>query len=114
MSQIVSKRRASVFLEQHSQDTMSSQSRAIRPHSKKIVKFVIFVHLIFLIVRVRVIKRIFQTSIYYGKMDARFESIKDILRYLSPAQSLLKGYNTSLWRQREQTHMRLTGTDELN
>ena len=54
-------------------------------------------------------------SIYDRKPDARcFDTIHNILRCLSPAQSLLKGRNAPIWRQREPTHMRLPGTDGLN
>ena len=48
-------------------------------------------------------------------MDARnFDTINDILRYLSLVQSLLKGRNTSIWRQRAPTPLRLSGTDGLS
>ena len=58
--------------------------------------------------------RDFLASIFDRKMDARpFDTIHDI-RCLSLAQSLLKRRNTSIWRKREPTHMRLSGTGGLN
>ena len=53
-------------------------------------------------------------SIYDIKLTARrFDTINDILKSLSLAQSLLKGRNAPIWRQREPTHLRLSGTDGL-
>ena len=47
-------------------------------------------------------------------MDARpFETIKDILRCLNLVQSLYKGRNAPIWRKREPTYMKLSGTDRL-
>ena len=43
-----------------------------------------------------------------------FDTIHDIPRSLSLAESLLKGRNTPILRQREPTQMRLPGTDGLN
>ena len=55
-----------------------------------------------------------QASIYDRKMDARpFDSILDILRCLSPVQSILEDQNAPIWRKREPTHMRLSRTDRL-
>ena len=48
-------------------------------------------------------------------MDARpFATIHDILRFLSLVQSLLKGGNAPIWRNREPTHIRLSGSDRLS
>ena len=53
-------------------------------------------------------------SVYDRKIDARpFDTIHDILRCLSLAQSLRKGQNAPIWRKREPTYMGLSGTDEL-
>ena len=53
-------------------------------------------------------------SIYDRKTAARpFDTIHDILRCLSLAQSLLKGRNAPIWRKRAPTHMTLSGTDGL-
>ena len=52
--------------------------------------------------------------IYYKETAARlFDTIQDILQPLSLAQSDLKGRNAPIWRQREPTHMRLSGTNGL-
>ena len=87
---------------------MTSQSRAIRSLSRKIVKCVKFELLIFCDLTD------VPASIYDRKMDTRFfDTIQDI-RYLSFVQSLLRGRNTSILREREPTHMRLSGTDRLS
>ena len=53
-------------------------------------------------------------SIYDIKMDARpFDIIHDILRCLSLVQSLFEDRNAPIWRKREPTHMRLSGTEGL-
>ena len=56
-----------------------------------------------------------RASIFDIKQDARpFDIINDILRCLSLVQYLLKGRNAPIWHKREQTHMKLSGTDRLN
>ena len=53
-------------------------------------------------------------SMYDWKNAARpFDTIHDILRSLSLVQSLPKGRNALIWRQRMPTHMILSGTDRL-
>ena len=53
-------------------------------------------------------------SMYDRKNAARpFDTIHDILRCLSLVQSLPKGRNALIWRQRMPTHMILSGTDRL-
>ena len=53
-------------------------------------------------------------SNYDREMDARpFDTINDILRFLSLVQYLLKGRNGPIWSKREPNHMRLSGTDRL-
>ena len=44
----------------------------------------------------------------------RFDTITDIVRSLSHAQSLLKDRNVPTWRKWEPTHMRLLGIDGIN
>ena len=49
---------------------------------------------------------------YDRKTDARrVDTILDILRFLSLAQSLLKGRNAPIWREQEPTQMKLSGTN---
>ena len=43
-----------------------------------------------------------------------FDTIHDILRSLSLAQSLLKGRNSPNWRERAPTHLNLSGTEGLS
>ena len=45
--------------------------------------------------------------------DVPFDTIHDILRCLSLAQSLLERWNSPIWRMRELTHIKLSGTAEL-
>ena len=53
-------------------------------------------------------------SIYGRKTAARrFDTTYTILRSFRLAQFLLKGRNASIWRQRELTHMRLSGIESL-
>ena len=55
-----------------------------------------------------------KASIYDRKYAARpFDSIHDILRCVSLVQSLQKGRNAPIWRKREPTHLRPSGTDRL-
>ena len=76
---------------------MTSQSRAMRSQSRKIVKFVKIMALIFLNCDSKF--DLTDASKYDRKMDARpFDTIHDILRCLSVAQSLLKGRNAPISR----------------
>ena len=53
-------------------------------------------------------------SIYDIKMNAQpFDTIHDILRWLSLVQPLQEDRNAPIWRKREPTHMRLSRTDRL-
>ena len=52
--------------------------------------------------------------IYYSKpMDRPFDTIRNVLKSLSHVQSLLKDRNAPICRQREPTHLRLSGTEGL-
>ena len=44
----------------------------------------------------------------------RLDTIQNILRSLGLAQSFLKGWNSLIWRKREPTHTKLSGTNGLN
>ena len=92
---------------------MTSNSRAMSSQSQKIVK----------------LKKImaqtsldFESTCYLTDVQCMigktrpdlFDTIHDILRSLSLVQSLPKGRNALIWRQREPTHMRLPGTDGLS
>ena len=56
-----------------------------------------------------------QAPIYDRKTAAKpFYTTHEIIRSLSLVQSLHKGRNAPLWRKREPTHVRLSGTDGLN
>ena len=78
---------------------MTSQSRAILSQSTKFARFVIFIALIFWIVGVRVISQMSQFQIYDKTATRCFDTIYDILRSLSFAQSLLKCRNAPIWRR---------------
>ena len=59
--------------------------------------------------------RLMPALIYDRKMDARpSDTTHDILWWLSLVQSLFKGRNVPIWRKREPTQMKLSGTDRLN
>ena len=93
---------------------MTSHSRAIRSQSQKIVKFVKVGPLIFLNYESTCDLTDVPALNYDRKMDARpFETIQDFLRCLSPVKSLLEDRNASIWRKREPTHLKLSGTDRL-
>ena len=93
---------------------MTSQSRAIRSQSHKIVKCVKFWVLICFNCESTCDLTDVSASIYDIKIDARpFDTIHDILRGLSLAQSLFKGRNARLCRKQEPTLIRLSGTDRL-
>ena len=54
-------------------------------------------------------------SMYDKKTAAGpFDTIHDVLRYFSLVQSLLKGRNAPIWRQRVPTQLDLSGTDGLS
>ena len=96
------------------QDYLTYQSSAILSQSQKIRNLWKFHGTIFLNSESACNWTDFLASIFDRKMDARpFDTIHDI-RCLSLAQSLLKRRNTSIWRKREPTHMRLSGTGGLN
>ena len=96
------------------QDSMTYQSRAIPFQSRKIVKFEKIMALIFLNCESKFDSTDVPSWIYDRKTAARpFDTIHDILRCLSLAQSLLKGRNAPIWRKRAPTHMTLSGTDGL-
>ena len=81
------------------QDSMTYQSRAIPFQSRKIVKFVKIMALIFLNCESKFDSTDVPSWIYDRKTAARpFDTIHDILRCLSLAQSLLKGRNAPIWR----------------
>ena len=55
-----------------------------------------------------------RASIYDRNNAARhFDTTHEIKRSLSLVKSLFKGRNAPIWRQRDQTHLRLSGTDWL-
>ena len=94
---------------------MTSQSRTIRSHSQKIVKFVKFGPLIHFNCQRACDFTYVSASIYDRKRNARpFATTHDILWCLRFVQSLLKGRSAPIWRTLEPTHMRLSGTDRLN
>ena len=81
---------------------------------KKIVKFVIFLPLIFLNCENSSDLADVPASIYDKKTAARrFDIIHDVLRCLSLAKSLLKSRNIPILRQREPTQMALSETEGL-
>ena len=81
------------------QDSMTSQSRAIPFQSRKIVKFEKIMALIFLNCESKFDSTDVPSWIYDRKTAARpFDTIHDILRCLSLAQSILKGRNAPIWR----------------
>ena len=78
---------------------MTSQSRAIRCQSRKIVKSGKIMAQTFLNCVSTFDLTDVLGSIYDRKTAARpFDTIYDILRSLSVAQSLLKGQNSPIWR----------------
>ena len=95
---------------------MTSQSRPLRSQSQKIVEFVKFALCFFNCESTCDLTDV-PASIYDRKINARPFDIgrfqKDILRCLSLVRFLLKDRNSPLWRKREPTHMRLSGTDRL-
>ena len=94
---------------------MTSHSRANRSASQNIVKFMKYGPLIYLNCDIICDLRDVPASIYDRKMDARaFDTIYDIPRYLSRVRSLLEDRFAPIWRKREPTHIRLSGTDRLN
>ena len=97
-----------------SQDFMISQSHAICPQSKK--SWYLWYWCLWFFLKCESICTLadFPASIYDKQTVAwRFGTINDIQRPLSLAQSLLKGEMTSIWRQRERTHLRLSRTAGL-
>ena len=79
-------------------DSLTSQSRAIPSQSQKILKFVKIMALIILNCESMFDLTDVSASTYDRRMDARpFDTINDILRCLSLAQSLLKGRNAPIW-----------------
>ena len=78
---------------------MTSQSRAIRRQSRKIVKSEKIMAQTFLNCVSTFDLTDVLGSIYDRKTAARpFDTMYDILRSLSVAQSLLKGQNSPIWR----------------
>ena len=78
---------------------MTSQYRAIRSQSQKIVKFVKCELLFFFNYQSTCDSPYVPASIYDRKMNARpFDTTHDILRCLSFVQSLFKDRNTPIWR----------------
>ena len=78
---------------------MTSQSRAIRSQSRKIVKLVKIMAQTFLNCESTSDLTDVPASRYDRKTAARpFDSIHDILRSISLAQSFLKGRNAPIWR----------------
>ena len=51
-------------------------------------------------------------SICDKKRGRPYDTVPDILLFLSLAQSLLKGQTAPIWCQRESTHITLSGTDD--
>ena len=77
---------------------MTSQSRAIRSQYRKIAKFLKCMALIFWNRASTCGSTDLPVAIYDRKIAARrFDSIHDILRFLSLAQSLLKGLSAPIW-----------------
>ena len=94
---------------------MTALSSAICSQSQKIVKFVIFGPMIFLNCARMYDLTDVPASNYDRKTDGRpFDTIHYILQCLSRVQSLLKGRNAPIWREREPTHLRLSGADGLS
>ena len=90
---------------------MIAQFLATHPQSQKIVIFVKFEPLILFKCESTCDLTDFQASIYDRKIDARpFDTIHDILRCLSLVQFLLEDRNAPIWRKREPTHIRLSGS----
>ena len=93
---------------------MTSQPRAVRSQSQKILKFVKLGLLMFLNCESTCDLTDVQASLYDRKIDVRsFDTTHDILRWLSLVQSLLIGRNAPILGKRELMHMKLSGTDWL-
>ena len=79
---------------------MTSQSRAIRRQSRKIVKSEKIMAQIFFNSEATCDSTDVLASIYHRKttVNRPFDTIRDLLRPLSLEQSLLKGRNSLIWR----------------